>query len=428
MSRLYFLLITLLSLCPLCDYAQTDSTASSQNLQKERSDEDSPIRIHSDIRKTDRFIAMNSGFGEALLTNEYLRERNSMPSYIAGTFKFGMRANGNQWTDYAYGMPYIGVGVYSLNIFGKESRMGTPVSIYLFSGSRIKTFSQRMWWAYEWNLGMSFNWNPYDPFDNPYNVTLGSSVNAHIALASYIAWEISRRWTFNFGVQLTHFSNGAQKLPNKGLNLYSGFFQADFLLDKRKEFKKPDPSELVPPPFRKRIDYDITATVSSHQITFDTVGTGLPTEFLNKKFTVLGMTFSPMYVPTYKYKFGPFIDFLYDESIGAKAYMRRNPADGHDYIRYSYGSVGSRFSLGLGMKGEVVLPYYSVTGQLGYDVIHADDMLPRLYQVIALKLPFGDCLYGAVGIRATNFSRAQCIYASIGYAIPQVFHRRQYLE
>lgn len=428
MTRHLYLLFFILFISSFRSYAQNDSIADYARSSSLSYSEDSPLRIHSDIRKTDRFIAMNSGFGEAFLTNEYLRERNSMPSYIAGTFKFGMRANGNQWTDYAYGMPYIGVGVYSLNIFGKESRMGTPVSVYLFSGSRIKTFSERMWWAYEWNLGMSFNWNPYDPFDNPYNVTLGSSVNAHIALATYIAWEISTRWTFNFGVQLTHFSNGAQKLPNKGLNLYSGFFQADFLLEKRKEFKRPDPASLVPPPFRKRIDYDITATISSHQITFDTIGTGLPTEFIDKKFTVVGMTFSPMYVPSYKYKFGPFIDFLYDESIGASANMRRNPADGHNYIRYSYGSVGNRFSLGLGMKGEIVLPYYSVTAQVGYDVIHADKILPRLYQVIALKLPFGDCLYGAVGIRATNFSRAQCIYASIGYAIPQLLHRKQYLE
>ena len=69
-------------------------------------------------------------------------------------------------------MPYYGIGFYSANFFDKKD-LGLPFALYLFQGATVRRFNPKWALNYEWNLGMSFNWDPYDPFDNPNNVACG---------------------------------------------------------------------------------------------------------------------------------------------------------------------------------------------------------------------------------------------------------------
>ncbi len=362
-----------------------------------------------------QFVAFNTTGGIVLPTNDYIKAGNCLPFYSSFSFKYGIGAKGDTWQDVAYGMPYYGVGIYAAKFYNK-SALGTPVSVFLFQGGNLAEYGKKWSLKYELQLGMSFNWKAYDAFDNPDNIALGSSINAHIGANLYLQRQLSPVWDLNFGLGLTHFSNGANQLPNKGLNLAAPFIELvyNFNSDAR---HNPDKGTLTPPPLEDRIDYDIIFTSSSRQIRVDTTGTGLPSRLLDKNFKVLGLSYATMFVRNYKFKWGPSVELVYDESSGVKVWRQQHPVDGMFYDRVQMGDFYERFSLGLSIKGEMTFPYVSFFANLGYNILHGNDYDYRLYQILGAKAYVKDNLFCTFGIRANRFSKAQYLFWSIGYTI-----------
>jgi hypothetical protein len=82
------------------------------------------------------------------------------------------------------------------------------------------------------------------------------------------------------------------------------------------------------------------------------------------------------------------------------------------------GDMKERFGVGIGLKGEITLPYVSYFANLGYNVIHGNERDSRFYQILGVKADIVSNIFGTFGIRATRFSKAQFIYWSLGYALP----------
>ena len=77
-----------------------------------------------------------------------------------------------------YPHAYQGIGL-SFNSFFNNEEMGTPVVLYVFQGAPIVRLTERLSLNYEWNFGTAFGWKKYDLQDNPYNVVVGSRINAY---------------------------------------------------------------------------------------------------------------------------------------------------------------------------------------------------------------------------------------------------------
>ncbi|MDH6305243.1 hypothetical protein M2463_002240 [Parabacteroides sp. PH5-13] len=395
MRRIYLLLTIFFFLTTRGGYADVISTPDSISVKK----------------KTPRFLALNGMGGLVIPSNDYIRDGNATPSYGSLSFKYGIYSKGDSWKDFAYGMPYYGVGIYTARFFNKKA-LGNPISLYLFQGGDLKIFNPRLSLKYELNLGMSFNWTPYDVFDNPDNIALGSATNIHVGANVYLKNRLNDKWDLNFGLGLTHFSNGAQRLPNKGVNLFAPFVELVYNLD----YEPVNPSKrntFTPPTFDKHIDYDIMVTISSRQAWVDTTGTGLPSRLLDKNFKVFGLSYATMFANNYKYKWGPSMELVYDESAGIKVWRQIHPEDGQYYDRVKLGSAYKRFSLGISMKGELTFDRISFFANLGCNLLYGS----RFYQIIGVKAYLKDNIFGTFGIRANNFTKAQFLYWSIGYTI-----------
>ncbi|MDR1981099.1 MAG: acyloxyacyl hydrolase [Tannerellaceae bacterium] len=366
-------------------------------------------------KKAPRFMAINTMGGVVIPTNEYIKSGKAFPAYSSFSVKAGVRSTGNRWEDHAYGMPYYGIGLYAARFYNKKA-LGNPITVFAFQGGNIKTFSRQLSLEYELNLGMSFNWKPYDVFDNPDNIALGSSVNAHVGANVYIRKRLSDRWDLHAGMGLTHFSNGAQRLPNKGINLFAPFVELAYNID-----PMPLPSatnrSLSPPPLDKRIDYDIMFTSSTRQVRVDTAGTQLPSRHIDRNFKVFGLSYATLFVNSYKYRWGPSLELVYDESSGVRAWRERHPVDGQYYDRVKLGSVYRRFSAGLSIKGELTFQRVSFFANLGYNLLHGNTYDYRLYQIIGARVYLKDRIFATFGIRASHFSKAQYLYWSVGYTI-----------
>jgi hypothetical protein len=397
----YLLLVLLMGFFSTVVFAQNDDT---DNVVEENS-----RRMHN------RFIGLQVNNGMILSTDEFTSTFASR-YYQSLSLKFGFRSTGNCWTDFAYGMPYVGIGVRLLNFPTKREIFRNPIAVYLFHGGTIRSFSPRFSLHYEWNLGASFNWGHFDPFDNPENIVFSTPTNIYASLNAYTRWRVSPRVDFHLGLGFNHFSNGSVRLPNRGMNLFAPFVEITYALDcPERNFR---PLTYIPPPteFEQRIDYEFMLTVSSRQTRVDTLGTGLPSRYLNYNFPVFGFSFTPLFVPSRRYRYGVGLDIIYDRSSNVRAWREPHPISGNMYDRIELAPFSERLSVGLSARGEITMPVYTFFANIGYNIIQQTNE-NRFYQVIGVKFYPRNEMFVTFGIRATNFSRAQFLYWSVGYTL-----------
>jgi hypothetical protein len=129
----------------------------------------------------------------------------------------------------------------------------------------------------------------------------------------------------------------------------------------------------------------------------------------------MGLSYAALFVSKDRYKWGPGIDILYDESPGA--WVERYKEDGKSLTRVVEGKFSDRFSVGLSIKGELALRYFSPFVHLGYDIVHHSTYDSRFYQIMGLKVYPVNRLFLATGIRSESLYKAMFIYWSIGYTI-----------
>lgn len=139
--------------------------------------------------------------------------------YRAIDFKLGWRKISNTTFNYLYRYPTLGVGFNSALKAYKE--IGRPQSIYGFMEIpfSIKGISRRVSFGYFTQLGIGFNLRPYDSIANPTNRYIGSKVNGYVHLGLNTTVIVSERVDFLASFGLKHYSNGASKRPNSGINI-----------------------------------------------------------------------------------------------------------------------------------------------------------------------------------------------------------------
>ncbi len=145
---------------------------------------------------------------------------NGIEDYFGIDLRFAWQKRNNTIYSTLYRAPKYGIGLYSGNFDNKD--FGRPFGIYGFMDFPIKSIHSRntRWnWFYTIGLGVAFNFNYYDPEDNPGNQLLGSAKNVYIAFSLESRYNISDHWVAGLGGGFKHFSNGRIHLPNRGVNL-----------------------------------------------------------------------------------------------------------------------------------------------------------------------------------------------------------------
>ena len=174
-------------------------------------------------------------------------------------------------------------------------------------------------------------------------------------------------------------------------------------------------SSLRVPYVPLHLEHDFSLTRSFRQIYYDGRGTNLSTQYVQYRHPVFAFSYAPMLRWSYRYRCGLSLDFMYDESVGAHADYVMDPADGKMYERVWLGDKRKRFNLGLSAKNELIMYGFSFYLNIGYDIIHGNKSLTRLYEVIGVKIHPRGPLYAGVGVRAAYLSKAQFIAWSLGY-------------
>jgi hypothetical protein len=96
--------------------------------------------------------------------------------------------------------------------------LGEVHSVYSFIEAPF--LSERdLQFTYRFAFGLAYLTQAFDPKENYYNIAIGSHLNVHLNLSLQASWRLSEAFRFHSGLSLTHFSNGATRMPNLGINL-----------------------------------------------------------------------------------------------------------------------------------------------------------------------------------------------------------------
>ncbi len=315
-------------------------------------------------RKYVKYLDARFENGAMLGSDNEIGDQIVNSSYYNGLdFRLGFRKTDT--TDVfstVYRRPIIGLGAYASTFHNAD--VGEPNALYFFitipfsfEGSRKLTFS------YSAAFGYSYNFNPFNPEDNPANIFLGSERNCYVHLGFLANYHFLPRWTLNGTIGFKHFSNGSYRKPNAGINLIPVTIGLSYQLSKEGAYLQ----KTARPDFLKHSAVNISFAAGSKNYE---IGEG------NYLKTTLGINYLRHF--NYKYRAGLGLDIFYsaeaglrndsDQSpfskswsfalvgawewqltrrlyapVGLAVYLQRNPENGEEQIYYERAGLAYRF-------------------------------------------------------------------------------------
>lgn len=362
--------------------------------------------------------------GSVLQTNEFVKGENEagapIDKFQSFSIQYGVETDGREIWQQIYAYPTWGFGIYSVNFFDKDE-IGAPTAAYGFINApfvRLKRWSLN----YEVGFGLTWNWKPYDQNLNPYQYAIGSNKTVFIDVGLNVEVMLGKHFNLTAGGTFTHFSNGATKVPNYGINLFAPRLGVKYIFKERPEFKT-----FEIPKYDDEWEYIALVAFSSKQLAYDTTQVESNPGHHAETYGVFTFSTGVNRQISRKVKFGAGLDIGYDASYNS-------------YIDYKDGEItrmdaGNDIKLNMGVYGsfELVIHKLSLIVQPGWYLYRAEWRVPEgsdgssaipprrrsgtSYQRLGIKYHVFDDLFVGINIRAYDFGIADYIEWNVGYRV-----------
>ena len=216
-------------------------------------------------------------------------------------------------TDKPYHYPFFGVAIHVIPL-GNPEEMGTAIGVYPFInfplGNRKRNFKMHFRLGY----GLGYITKPFDPLNNHKNVAIGSHLNCCMSMRFNGMWKLNDNNYLEFGLGMTHFSNGASKLPNLGINLPLvdiGFHHAIFENKRPHDaYEIPDKKLVHTQEIMAERNWQFCLTLNAGFNDTDPPG--------GNRYIVLNIQSSAMRQVSRKHKWGGGLDLMYSDALKHK--------------------------------------------------------------------------------------------------------------
>jgi len=362
--------------------------------------------------------------GSVLPTNSFVEGDNAagepIDYYQAVSLQYGIETDGRKLWQQLYGYPTWGFGFYSVNFFS-PNELGTPSAIYTFiNAPLIKRFKH---WSinYEIGFGLTYNWKKFDFETNPFQYAIGSSNTVFIDAGLNADIMLGKRFNFTAGFTFTHFSNGATRVPNLGINLFAPRVGLKYMFKDRPEFIK-----VEVPKYNDDWEWIILFAASSKQMGFK-VTSNNDTSYVAETYGVFTLSTGINRQISHKIKFGLGIDMGYDGAYNSYISYQNNETT------EKLNAGDNKFAFGAYGSFELVVNRLSVVIQPGWYIYRDDWQIPDTpaptgisyprrkpggsFQRIGLKYHVFENVFAGINVRAYDFSIADYIEWNIGYRI-----------
>jgi hypothetical protein len=297
--------------------------------------------------------------------------------------------NGNKLWEQLHKYPLKGISLLYTDLGGAKY-LGKAIGVFpyldfqLTKGKRINLF-------FRFGAGIGYLTKHFTRLENYKDIAIGSHFNALIQMMYELRWKPIPRLDVNASISLTHFSNGAIKTPNLGINIPTLSVGLAFKMDKT----QPERIRQELPVFNKRKwefnvigIFGISALYAAggHEYTAYTVSAG----FLR-----------PL---SLKRKIGIGLDVFYDNAIIET--MRRMNLELNNKLEV--------IRPGLTFTHKMEFSHLAIVMQLGGYVYTKYKRDGYFYDRLALQYRFGDHLLVHLALK-THLFVADMIEYGVGY-------------
>ncbi|MDF2933377.1 MAG: acyloxyacyl hydrolase [Chryseobacterium sp.] len=353
--------------------------------------------------------------GKFLGTNDYLKTLNHR-QFIGATAELTVQTDGSKEWHKRFGYPYYGGGILALD-FLKNSDMGYPFAVYGTFGGAIKETNTHSW-NYETSAGFAFGWEPFNLEKGYLNETSGSSVSIYINLGASYKYYLGKNFDLGLGLNFNHFSNGALKHPNKGMNTFSPKLSLTYHFDKRLIHAKDSLSS-----FDKYSTLDINVFGGvRHSIFlgkddgFEYSDVNLTEKFKGKYYQNWGVETVYHRQVTYKSSLGLGVGLLYDEDYNNRFYQDESGA-----IQTEKRFKHDNLLLNLFPSYRLTISRFAVQLQPGFYLFKksVDRRYDKtiFYQRVGFQYTIGKNLLVGIALKSFKFHKADYIEWRLGYRI-----------
>jgi hypothetical protein len=333
--------------------------------------------------------------GGPLISNgkEWADELHNVINYQGVDVRIGWRNFAKNHYTFLYRYPVFGIG-YSVTL-PYYSEIGRPQAVYAFGEFPLthKGLVRKFNLSYYGQIGLGFNLNPYDPDKNPDNQFIGSEMNAYIHLGFKANYKITPKLMAFTMVGLKHYSNGATKKPNAGINLIpisigfrTNLGKQDFEFEKGMEL----------PPLEKRWvwNFALYAGMKNYRI-------GDPTYFRG------GFGVNYLWEAGYKYRLGLGLDVFF--APGMKSRFPDQEFDFSDQV--SVAMVGSwEWKLNKRLYVPIGFGAYLKRNE-------KNEEISWFYERVGVRYRFDSNVFAGLQIKAHK-AKADFFEFTLGYTLP----------
>lgn len=351
--------------------------------------------------------------GTVFPTNTFLKGQNNQLEPVkemsAYSFSFGKQTIGKHYWQENYQYPYIGGGIYVISFGEHAAEFGTPIAAYGFISA---PFVRRKKWAFNYDiqLGLAFNWNPYNPISNPNNISIGAKKSVYIDLGAHLDYQFNDNFSMELGATLSHFSNGALKKPNFGLNTFAPRLSIAYQLDNSQaHFIVAD----NPPKFQPKIEWNIHVFAGLTNVIFDSLQIDVIEKHEGVNFPTFGISSSINRQISPKSKIGVGFTLGYHTFYHAAVSVVQND------VEITSAKFSNKIAFSVFPSYELVIDRLSIIVQPGFYLYRSpiNDNNPLFYQRLGVKYHLKGNLYIGVNLRAFNLHVSDFIEWNVGYRL-----------
>lgn len=365
---------------------------------------------HNKINEYHSSVGAEYAFGWQTSKDPFFREganRQGKEIRNVNTFylKYAIMPKKGSWEYEVYGPHYEGIGVGYNTFFAKEA-LGNPVSVFLFQGAPLVTIFPRLSLDYEWKFGIATGWVPYDFETNPNNLFVGSRTTAFIGVGLNLNYEVIRNIRLKAGLELNHYSNGNTTLPNKSVNTVTPYVGLVYDFNSR---RRQLTERVLKQRYPSHMQYEMMIYGGVSTVHIDTTNAPGMSPFPKRKYAFGGVEFAAVYRPGYRVAFGGAVDLSYNDAAGLSFVYDQGIAQFYSAPLYK------KIYVGVAARVDYIMPFFTLSGKLGYDLFNHREGYNGFYQTIGLKVKVAGVTSLKVALKVNNFSMPEGI--KIGIAI-----------
>jgi hypothetical protein len=348
--------------------------------------------------------------GHVFATNDFLRgmnvESDRIKSFQTFSLKLSTQTDGKKLWEQLYKYPDWGISIYMADFFNPEE-IGRPLALYGFFNAPFIRW-QRLTFNYELGFGATFNWKSFNPVTNQYNIAIGAGESFIIDAGLNLHYNLTDKMAFAAGFSLTHFSNGALKKPNFGINTIAPEIGLKYNFYKTTGFT----SQEVPE-FNQYNEWLISAFGGVKNLLFDSVNINIIEKYEGAFFPVFGVSSCYNRQISYMSKLGIGATLSYDGSTNAQAAVENNELDPVD------APFSDKIQLSIYPSYELTVNRISLVLQPAYYLYRKkfSNQSPAFHQRIGLKYQVTDKVFAGIILRDYAFHVSDHLEWTLGYRI-----------